>query len=170
MRASRILHILMAVFFAMSAYLNLNDPDPWVWVGGYVVMTVISFIEGVTKNGNLAFMGILVLSIATICQSLVYLNAQHAFEEFHVNSMWTALETEQGRELGGLLLISLEGLLLVFIPARNSPLKSNSYSEKIFFMIGLSALGVAFYSMFYLQPLMNVSHYVEHCSGMLRPK
>ncbi len=37
----KILHILLALVFAAFAYLNLNDPDPLIWVSAYGAVALL---------------------------------------------------------------------------------------------------------------------------------
>lgn len=41
MPMKKLLHLLLALVFAAFAYLNLNDPDPFVWVTAYAAVALL---------------------------------------------------------------------------------------------------------------------------------
>lgn len=40
----KIIHLLLALSFSVFAYLNLNDPDAWIWVLGYGATALLFFL------------------------------------------------------------------------------------------------------------------------------
>lgn len=63
------MHLVVALLFAWFAYVQINDPDPILWViiyGGVAVVAVLSFLERSTLLGALigavaSFFGFLLL-------------------------------------------------------------------------------------------------------------
>ncbi len=38
----RIINIVLAILFTLFAVVQYNDPDPWLWIGIYLFMAIIS--------------------------------------------------------------------------------------------------------------------------------
>ena len=60
----KIINILLAIVFLLSAYVQLNDPDPWLWVAIYGLVAGIS-IAAIFKKYNitLVYIGIAICII-----------------------------------------------------------------------------------------------------------
>lgn len=76
---------------------------------------------------------------------------------YYQPGVWEFLETEEGREISGLLVIAFEMILLA----------SGSFGRARLFLGLCSGLGALYclYALFFLQPMMNARLQVEHCKG-----
>jgi hypothetical protein len=98
---------VMAGFFLLAALVQLNDPDPLLWMPGYVALAVDAACHAATG----AVAGILSAPIRrALAAALVVLAAVHAGSRIDVQP-WTAdvgawLDTEVFREAGGLLVMA----------------------------------------------------------------
>ena len=45
----RALQGLMGLLFLLGAWVQTNDPDPWVWIGVYVLAAVVSLLGAVGR-------------------------------------------------------------------------------------------------------------------------
>lgn len=82
---------------------------------------------------------------------------------------WEFLETEEGREIGGLAILAFEMSLILL--SRSSSFSPHSRSEssgiiaRLLYLVGVVIVAWAFYATFFLQPEMNARLDVEHCKG-----
>lgn len=45
----KFIYIIIATLFASFAYLQLNDPDPWLWTSLYIFVAVIAVLAALNK-------------------------------------------------------------------------------------------------------------------------
>lgn len=103
----RIVFGLFSVLFLYAAYIQLNDPDPALWMAIYGTAAVICLAELIGHPFPSALTG--ALSVAAIVYA-VYLS--YLFVNGHAEPMYPEkagetvafLETEEGREAAGLLI------------------------------------------------------------------
>ena len=120
--------ILAAIFFALCAYAQLNDPDPILWAGLYVfsgcllnflvlfrIQTKLcKLLTDVILIGCLAYTAYLTYNIANLYGDNFSLEAP-------LQALWTYVEFEEGREAAGLLLLAAHQLVLAsFLPTSSS--------------------------------------------------
>lgn len=53
----KIFNIILAILFALFAYVQINDPDPWLWVLLYGFVAVVSVLAAFRKYFKYAIMG-----------------------------------------------------------------------------------------------------------------
>ncbi|MET2983941.1 transmembrane 220 family protein [Aureibaculum conchae] len=91
------LGIIFTILFLWSAYLQLNDPDPILWVVIYLVAALISSLFAFNK------LSFLLASILVVCSVIgAILNWPESFEGITFNDM-SHKNIEEGREALGLL-------------------------------------------------------------------
>mmetsp|Transcript_1432 Transcript_1432/g.1897 ORF Transcript_1432/g.1897 Transcript_1432/m.1897 type:complete len:176 (+) Transcript_1432:70-597(+) len=153
--------LLSTFFFALCAYVNLNDPDPSFWVGMYLAGSAVCFFSigellphFVPEMLGLYCLWIIYELYNEMINSTAFKDTFHS----HLNS-WEFFETEQGREIGGLVYL-IFGLILSRLPA-----SSKSSAVKSLYFVGSAAMVGGIYATLYLQPEMNKTNFVEHCSG-----
>ena len=109
--------LLMTALFAISAYLQRNDPDPWKWMGMYAFLALLSLLSALGKPAR---WGILAGLVA--CAALA-VEAWPGFQEFLSNDDGIGLTQtmsndyeyiEEGREFGGVA-ISTAALLVLLL-------------------------------------------------------
>lgn len=182
--AASLYYILSAVFFAACAWAQLNDPDPELWVGWYLTVgsaaallaLVAPMSPGAVSSAARAIAG---LGFAGSIAVVVYLSARvvdrmqrsgQLREGLDVAGLpqslaalgWAFLEHEEGREVGGLLLLALHGALV-----RRS-LGSQARGRgppAVLLLLALSAVSVAVYAWVAYQPAMVAKYDTEHCKG-----
>lgn len=86
----------MFVLLLWAAYLQTNDPDPWVWIG---------FYGGVACLSLLAFFGVGHRWLTCIVSSGAFLVG--CYLAFYVIGQQHLFNSEEGREMMGLWLVSL---------------------------------------------------------------
>ena len=95
----------MACVFAVGAFVQLNDPDPWLWILAYSVAAAMSLaaalgVRPVAVNAGLAL--VFALWFASLAPTLVGA-PQAAFSSFEMQ----AAAHEEPREAVGLLLLAV---------------------------------------------------------------
>lgn len=166
---------LSGLFFAACAYAQSNDPDPELWILGYLfngcllnLFTVVMPVRTarLTDLACCVNLVVLILWITALLPNLDYslLPDVKAFG-------WSVLEFEEGREIGGLLLLFLHVLKLRSFqqtakkpneggPSSLSSRKTTMLSTTVAVLVILGAL----YMWVMYQPLMNSRLNVEHCN------
>ena len=102
----KVFAIVFALLCVVSAYLQLNDPDPALWIVIYLVVAIASFLFAMNK---LPYWVFLILFVASIIGA--YLFWPNAFEgvtigEGDINNI------EHARESLGLLIVAV--VMLVY--------------------------------------------------------
>ncbi|NXO02784.1 TM220 protein, partial [Rhinopomastus cyanomelas] len=100
----RFCNLLMAAFFALAAAVQVNDPDAGLWMVVYSIPAALSLLvsinSSVTDNGiwrtlcDLHTAGCIVGTVALACSLVTY-------------TQGNILQEEEGRELFGLLIITV---------------------------------------------------------------
>lgn len=143
------------LFFLLCAYLNLNDPDPEIWVTYYLVVSAIYFLSLYLDDSRITTS----LFCALFCASvwlLVSIVQDSPLLTNEWTGVWAVLETEEGREVGGILCVLCSIVVNVF--AAELPL-----SSLLLLTIPLGGL----FSLLFLQPLLNSRQPVAHCTGQI---
>ncbi len=115
------LALLLSIIFIGFAYLQLNDPDPVLWVGIYMVPVYLG-IRAFLQYKNLE------LNIVAIAMTL--LGAYYAWsgisvwEGFNTENMaMKSINQELAREAVGLLIMAFAIFLYCFVPKRTNESK-----------------------------------------------
>ena len=100
----RVACVAMACVFAVGAFVQLNDPDPWLWILAYAVASALSLAAAlgfrpVAVNAALAL--VFALWFASLAPTLVGAPSA-AFSSFEMQ----ASAHEEPREAVGLLLLA----------------------------------------------------------------
>jgi hypothetical protein len=57
-------HLIVAVLFALFAYFQLNDPDPWGWIALYLCVSTVAVLTFLHRSPRwLAIAGLAVIAI-----------------------------------------------------------------------------------------------------------
>uniref|UniRef100_A0A096P2Y1 Transmembrane protein 220 n=2 Tax=Papio anubis TaxID=9555 RepID=A0A096P2Y1_PAPAN len=94
---------LMAAFFAMAAFVQVNDPDAELWVVVYTIPAVLTLLVGLNPQvtGNVIWKSISAIHILFCMVWAVGL----AYYLLH-HTQQNILHEEEGRELCGLVIIT----------------------------------------------------------------
>lgn len=160
----KIYYVVSGVFFAASAYAQLNDPDPFLWVSGYLMAGC-----GMQVLGQYEFFQYIARSISTATALFLgfFIRKVIAKLDFSLPPLelgWSFLELEEGREIVGLLLLFLHGLFVRSQYYADSA-KAAERSARIGLFVGFFLLGSAVYLWVYYQPAMVAKYQTTHCSG-----
>lgn len=109
MRASRIwtgANVLMLLVFLLSLVVQFNDPDPARWVAVYGLAAMACGLETVRRGSWMvpALVGIAALAGAAILAPRVA--GQVRIAELLQSYEMKSVEVEEGREVGGLLIVA----------------------------------------------------------------
>lgn len=103
----KILNIVLAVVFTLFAVVQLNDPDPYLWVAIYLAVAVIS---GFAVFQKYSLPGIIVLMIICLGGSIYYFpGLVELFSDHEIGDLTKTMKAEkpfieESRESLGLLL------------------------------------------------------------------
>ena len=171
--------VMAAVFFAACAFAQSNDPDPEWWVAGYIVggcilnllvmlqLSSAKLLIWITQAFAALTAGFLLWWVVALLPKLEYslLPDMKAFA-------WRFLEFEEGREIGGLVILLLHMLkLLSFQQTKTSTSKNDAGSSSAHpfgTILMLAVIGGAVYLWVYFQPEMNMRENMEHCSNVFQ--
>lgn len=98
----RIAAALMTAVFLLSAGVQWNDPDPWLWIGLYGLAALLSLAAALGRvpfMSNAAALGLFLVFAALWVPSLLGSRSE-AFTSFEMKTK----SDEEPREAGGLLL------------------------------------------------------------------
>jgi hypothetical protein len=116
----KILNAILTVLFAVFALVQLNDPDPWIWVAMYgfvAVMSGMAFLGKYNKNVLLVGMVISVIWAITLSPGVYDWFANHNTAEIFENMAPGKVFIETARECFGLL-IAFGALLFHYSQAK----------------------------------------------------
>ena len=105
----------MGVLFLVSAYLQLNDPDSWLWIVIYIVAAMVSFWHNILPRALL--LTCVALSLAAITYLILAINDidwRGVFGSFNMQGQGV----EEVREIGGLLIIAVWFTILAYVKKR----------------------------------------------------
>ncbi len=96
----------MGLLLLFGALVQYNDPDPWRWIVMYLIAAVATFSAILRPHAWKSAAVIAV--IATVwCLALLPAAARTSFPDLFQSWEMMSTEMEEGRELGGLLLIAV---------------------------------------------------------------
>lgn len=102
---------LMGLLFVYAAVIQLNDPDPILWVGTYGAAALICLFEAAGRPLPLAVVGTLTAVTAgwAIWLATIVFGAGEVRQMFpdQEETGYVVVDTEEGREMGGLAIIAL---------------------------------------------------------------
>ncbi len=114
-RRNRIALWTMAAVYALSAIVQINDPDPWAWLAIYLaaMLVALAALRDLATTGAAALVGSVALVWAgTLLPKVVGASLPALFESWEMMGS----EVEEGRELGGLVLV-IAGMGLIALRA-----------------------------------------------------
>nr|XP_020036054.1 transmembrane protein 220 isoform X2 [Castor canadensis] len=94
---------LMAAFFALAAYVQVNDPDAELWVVVYMIPAVLTLLVGFNPlvTGNFIWKSV---SVIHMLFCMVWAVGLGYYLLLHTQQ--NILHEEEGRELSGLVIIT----------------------------------------------------------------
>ena len=105
----------MGGLFLVSAYLQLNDPDSWLWIVAYIIAAAVSFLHNTLTRALL--LTCVALSLAAITYLLMTIDGIDwggVFGSFNMQGQGV----EEVREIGGLLIIAVWFTILAYVKKR----------------------------------------------------
>lgn len=101
----RIINLLLGVFFMLAALVNLNDPDWYLWMTVYGVSAALCLPLVLKPQWSVSKVWNTVVTIHfTMCLAYAVYQVVLLFEAIK-GELKNPLEQEEGREMGGLLII-----------------------------------------------------------------
>ncbi|XP_012868872.1 PREDICTED: transmembrane protein 220 isoform X1 [Dipodomys ordii] len=99
----RACNALMAAFFALAAFVQVNDPDAELWVVVYMIPAVLTLLVGLNPlvTGNFIWKSISAIHMV-FCMVWAVGLAYHLL----LHTQQNILHEEEGRELSGLVIIT----------------------------------------------------------------
>ncbi|XP_071968838.1 transmembrane protein 220 [Engystomops pustulosus] len=101
----RICNLIMSMFFALAAYVQVNDPDAEMWIVIYVIPAALILLVSINPDitGHVIWRTLSTLHCTGCMMGASYL-LMSLILSGHIRSL---LHEEEGRELSGLLIIAL---------------------------------------------------------------
>jgi hypothetical protein len=175
----QIYFVVSGFFFGASAYAQLNDPDPFYWVTGYIIAGCIIQLLPTLLGSSMAGCLIIARTISMVnCIILVrFIYDIIPMLDFTMPILhmgWNFLELEEGREIIGLLLLFLHGLLVqsMWHDQNNNkaavglrPMGGSQALQSLGLAVAFALLGIAIYLWIYYQPAMVAKYQTAHCAG-----
>jgi hypothetical protein len=100
-------NVLMALMFAFSVVVQMNDPDPVLWMAMYAAATAVAVLEVRRKAPWWAACGVGIIALiwaGTIAPRVLgVVPFASMFEEFEMKN----LAVEESREMYGLLIVAI---------------------------------------------------------------
>ncbi|XP_059804798.1 transmembrane protein 220 isoform X2 [Hypanus sabinus] len=152
----RVCNICMAFFFALAAYVQINDPDAGIWTVVYLIPAVLSFLVGlnplVTDNFIWKHLSLMHMSMCFMVATLWgwYL---------HRHAKNTIFHEEEGREFLGLVIIIIWMLL-----CQNSGKYLGGF--KISIAVFITVLPFVTWLYYYINKELRAS-WPEHCKNTI---
>lgn len=114
----KLLCALMVILFVFAAVVQLNDPDPLVWIAIYLSAALLTFLHSIKRIPSI------IMLLATLCYAsgIIYLSYRFpdtSLQAFKSVGMSSIIE-EEVRELWGLVITtswSLVMLIRQWLPA-----------------------------------------------------
>ncbi|KAM5273338.1 transmembrane protein 220 [Ctenodactylus gundi] len=95
---------LMAVFFALAAFVQVNDPDAELWVVVYTIPAVLTLLVGLNPLVTGSFVWKMVSTVHILfCMVWAVGLAYHLL----LHAQQSILHEEEGRELSGLVIVTV---------------------------------------------------------------
>jgi hypothetical protein len=102
---TRLSFVAMAALFVFAAAVQINDPDPWLWVALYIAAASVSLAA--LWRPSQAVPAMLVAAIAILwAATLVPAAARTSLPDLFQSWEMMSVEMEEGRELAGLTLVA----------------------------------------------------------------
>jgi hypothetical protein len=107
-RALRAVDVGMALLFAFSATVQLNDPDPARWVAIYAVACAVTVAAALGREVPRLLLGGVAI-VSTAWAGLIALGGPGAGEYARMFDAWemASLPVEEAREVSGLLIVAV---------------------------------------------------------------
>ena len=118
----RFFKLFLGVLFLAFAYLQLNDPDPGLWViiyGTVGVVCILAAIRGISKRLLLAFIAILLIYAITLFPGFWTWLTSSGKEELFGEMVYEKSYIEETREFLGLLMAVGALAFLYFFPKKS---------------------------------------------------
>ncbi len=118
----RFFKLFLGILFLAFAYLQMNDPDPALWViiyGTVGVVCILAALRGVSKRLLLAFIFILLIYAATLIPGFFTWLTGPDKEEIFGEMIYDRPYIEETREFLGLLMAVGALVFVYFSPRKN---------------------------------------------------
>eukprot|EP01103_Thecamoeba_quadrilineata_P020464 TRINITY_DN8793_c0_g1_i1.p1 TRINITY_DN8793_c0_g1~~TRINITY_DN8793_c0_g1_i1.p1 ORF type:complete len:155 (-),score=16.47 TRINITY_DN8793_c0_g1_i1:99-563(-) len=97
-------HAFMSLFFCFAGLLQINDPDPHVWLPVYIIAALLSALTCMQRN-EVRYISFIYGTFCLVWGISIFLDLPST------SSYGEIFSFEEGRELGGLLIIAFEMFL-----------------------------------------------------------
>jgi hypothetical protein len=128
MKVNQIIQLFFGIMMLVFAYLQLNDPDPFLWVLIYVLVAAMLVLSAFGKRNSYAFWGLVIIILIPmgllspgLFQWLMYEPAEDLLYGMSPDRMYI----EESREFLGLF-IALLFLIPVYIQLRNDAARTQA--------------------------------------------
>ncbi|XP_023930682.1 transmembrane protein 220 isoform X2 [Lingula anatina] len=162
-KAWQAINVVAAVFFALAAYVQINDPDPYIWIPIYFIPTLLCLTIAIKPIlvENTAWRNVCVIHMAICLTGTLYLTV--TVLEMTLSTRVNPLQHEEGRELGGLILV-MAWLAILRFSGIGSKSGSGHMGALLLLTATLSFAPLVFWGLCFMGDWPQ--HSLSHCKGM----
>lgn len=162
----RAVNLVMAVFLLLAAYVQINDPDPYIWIPVYLVPALLSLTIVIRPSASEypIWRNVCVVHIALCVIGSIYLLSV-VFELLSTGSA-SFLVYEEAREFLGIVIVIIWLSICRFSSFAGSPnvgKKKGWLSALLTMSCVVGVFPLVFWSMCFIGPL---SAQLDHCQEM----
>ncbi|XP_074648051.1 transmembrane protein 220-like isoform X2 [Tubulanus polymorphus] len=159
----RATNLLMSIFFVLAAYVQINDPDPYIWIPVYLIPALFTLSITITPKitDNKVWKVAIIIHIAISIAGAMYLLAV-VIEMLSLN-LSNPLQHEEGRELSGLVIVIIWLTLCRFSPLGSNEPGRGSMNALILLTGTLGTIPLIFWSLCFIS---DWHKRIGHCKDM----
>ncbi|XP_066472074.1 transmembrane protein 220 isoform X1 [Tiliqua scincoides] len=156
-RLWRLSNLLMAVFFGLAGAVQVNDPDPGLWIVAYSVPAALSLVVGL--NPPIAD-NIVWKSLSDLHSAACVVGSAILGYSLFANAQKNILHEEEGRELFGLVIVT------VWMGLCRSSAKNSLGGIRLAIAVALSLFPFIMWLYIYVHAEMRAS-WPSHCKTVI---
>ncbi|XP_018428805.1 PREDICTED: transmembrane protein 220 [Nanorana parkeri] len=157
LRLWRVCNLLMSLFFALAAYVQINDPDAGMWIVIYLVPATLILLLSIKPDitGHVIWK-----TLSDLHSAVCLVGASCLFISLLVYGKKNILHEEEGRELSGLTIIVLWLLL-----CRNSG-RGSMGGLRLLIAVSIAVFPFVTWLYIYINKEMRTS-WPQHCKTVI---
>ncbi|BFZ02832.1 hypothetical protein BsWGS_05871 [Bradybaena similaris] len=164
----RVFNVIMCVFFSLAAYVNFNDDDWYIWVPIYTAPALLSVTAVIKPRFTESLSWRKLINIDIVVCFLYCLYQMFALIRKLSNNLENPLIHEEGREMGGLIIILAWTGIARCMSSESS--KSVTSSQGMTFVIfwttvSLASIPLLVWSLCFID---DWHKYYGHCNNMFQ--
>ncbi|KAK2165684.1 hypothetical protein LSH36_46g00038 [Paralvinella palmiformis] len=159
------INLVMMIFFLLSTYVQLNDPDPYIWVPIYIIPSFLCLSVVLKADSADNTLWHIVSTTHLVCCVLGMLYHLALVIEIMAGRLYNPLVHEEGRELAGLVIIIIWLMVCRFTSfgRKNRVTSTSSLVVLLVVSVLLSIIPLFVWSLCFIS---GFDTQLSHCNGM----